>query len=234
MVDAGATVAGVCREGSCSPSGVSLSTAQREPAPVEPDAGLTDAGAPTNADAGTLDASPDTVAPPPAGENLGEPGSAAPEATGPSIQRDFERSLEGWQSVSDQRPEDTLDGTEQTTELAHHGAGALRMVFDGNYTPVAGVSSDNSFYGAYEDRAPPPGVEVSLWMLSTAPDVSIEVFSQPAPPRAPTTLATVPLLQNEWREIHVIMPLVEARLLGVQVQSPLDLEGFVYLDEIRW
>ncbi len=71
-------------------------------------------------------------------------------------------------------------------------------------------------------------------MLSTAPGVSVEVYSQPDPPGADTILATVPLLQDEWREIRVIMPLLEARLFGVLVRSELELDGFVYLDEIRW
>lgn len=229
--DAAASADGVCREGDCSPSGISLSPAPSEPPPLPPV--LTDAGA--SGLAGSPVATPDAGPPAPAAESPDEPDAAAPEAEGPPIRRDFEETLEGWQSVADQLPEDTLDGTEQTAERAHHGRGALRMVFDGNYTPVAGISAENSFYGAYEqDDAPPPGVEVSLWMLSTAPGVSVEVFSQPDPPAADTTLATVPLLQDEWREIRVIMPLLEARVLGVLVRSELDLEGFVYLDEIRW
>lgn len=229
--DPGASVEGVCREGDCSPSGISLSPAPSAPLPPAPV--LTDAG--TSAPADPLVPTPDAGPPAPAGELSDEPDAATPEAEGPPVQRDFEESVEGWQSVAEQLPEDTLDGTEQTTELAHHGSGALRMVFDGNYTPIAGITAEDSFYGAYEqDDAPPPGVEVSLWMLSTAPGVSVEVFSQPDPPGADTTLATVPLLQDEWREIRVIMPLIESRVLGVLVRSELDLEGFVYLDEIRW
>lgn len=233
MPDAGTPAEGVCREGNCNPA-LPLSPAQQEPAePDGPGAAMTDAGTSTVADPSGVSA--DAAATPPAGDGPGEPDAAPPPVEeGPPIRHDFEEGREGWQSVPDQVPEDTLDGTEQTTELAHHGAGALRMVYDGEYSPVAGITPENSFYGAFLDGAPPPGAEVSLWMLSTAPGVSVEVYSRPDPPGADTILATVPLLQDEWREIRVIMPLVEARLFGVLVRSELDLEGFVYLDEIRW
>jgi hypothetical protein len=223
-----------CREGSCSPSSVSLSPAQHEPDQPAAGAALADAGTPPNLLDASADAAAVTPAPAPPDDESDEPDATVPEEPAPPIRHDFELSLEGWQSVAAQRPEDTLDGTEQTTELAHHGSGALRMVYDGNYTPEPGVTPGNSFYGAYVDGAPPPGVTVSLWMLSTAPDVSVELYSQPDPPLTTTTLATVPLLENEWREIRVIMPLVQAQLFGVQVHSELDLEGSVYLDEVRW
>lgn len=241
-LDVPALLGRICTEGRCAALPAPLSLAPRN-AGTLPTAAPEDAGRDAGGD--RLDASPDAglAAPsatpgdagPPALVDAAIPGDAGSTAEPPSIRYDFESDLEGWRSVDEQRPEDTLDGTEQSTELAHHGDGALRMIFDGAYTPTPGVSADNgAFYGAYALGAPPAGAAVSLWMLSTAADVSIEVFSQAGPTYSWTTLALVPLAQDQWQEIHVTMPLEAALQFGVQVHAPLDLEGFVYLDEIRW
>jgi len=229
----------VCPEGRCASLPLPQSLVQGNSGAL-PSAAPEDAGAP----GALLDASPDAglaapSAPPrdtgPAVPDAGIPRDAGIAPEPPSVRYDFESTLEGWRSVLDQRPDDTLDGTEQTTELAHHGNGALRMIFDGAYTPVPGVSADNgAFYGAYEIGAPPAGAAVSLWMLSTAPEVSVEVYAEVGPSYTWTTLATMALPQNEWREIHLTMPLDAALQFGVQVHAPLELQGFVYLDEIRW
>lgn len=222
---AGAPAEPDCGERSCVSAGAPLSTEQRRPAPpggtLLADAGLSAGGE-------TLDVSPGGAA-----ATLPDAGARDAGSNVPTIRIDFESSLEGWQSVPNQRPEDALDGTERSTALAHHGRGALRMIYDGSYTPVSGVSASNSFYGAYERSAPPPGVEVGLWMLATAPAVSVEVYSQTSATSARTVLATVPLPQNQWREITAIVP-AGARQFGVRVLAEPDLRGYVYLDEIRW
>lgn len=162
-------------------------------------------------------------------------GAVGAEVPTPSVRFDFEADLEGWQLDMNQRPVDTLDRVEQSTALAHHGSGALRMVLDGKYTPIPPFVLDpRPFYGVYEAAAPPPGVHVSLWMFSTAPGVSVEVYTQAGATFSVTTLATVSLPPNEWRQIDVTTPLEPARQFGVRLNSPLDLQAFVYLDEISW
>jgi hypothetical protein len=160
---------------------------------------------------------------------------AAAEEPAPSVRFDFEADLQGWQRDLNQRPVDTLDSVEQSTALAHHGSGALRMVLDGKYTPIPPFVPDpRPFYGVYEAGAPPPGADVSLWLLSTAPGVSVEVYTQAGAAFTTTILASVPLPTNEWRQIEVTTPLAAARQFGLRLDSPLDLQGFVYLDEISW
>jgi hypothetical protein len=174
-----------------------------------------------------------------------EPSSSSASAMAPadaglapasaSVRFDFESDLEGWQIYPNQRPLDALDTVEQSSALAHHGTGALRMAFDGNYTPSPPFAFDaGPLYGVYEVGAPPPGVDVGLWMFSTAPGMSVEVYVQSGAAFDWTVLATVPLLANQWREITVTMPLLEARQFGIRLYSPLDFAGVVYLDEIRW
>jgi hypothetical protein len=173
------------------------------------------------------------VAPP--GSEANDRADAGPVT--PSVRFDFEADLEGWRMGVNQRPVDTLDTVEQSAALAHHGTGALRMVLDGNYTPTPpppfGFDA-GPYYGIFQAGAPPPGVDVSLWMLSTAPGMSVEVYTQSGATFTWTVLATVPLLPNEWRQITVAMPLEQARQLGIRLYSPLDFAGEVYLDEIRW
>ena len=229
-VPAGPVESSAGREGGRVSEGAPLSTREGGPQPLattEPgDAGEGAGRAPLDAPAGTSPASPDAGPP--------DAGGTVEVADPPSVRFDFESSLEGWHSVSNQLPEDTLDGTERSTVLAHLGRGSLRMVYDGNYGPVPGVSASNGFYGAEVPDAPPPGAEVSLWMLSTAPDVSVEVFSRTDQNSARTTLATEALVQDEWREISFSMPLATARQFGVRVVADPALRGYVYLDEIRW
>ncbi|HVZ34849.1 MAG TPA: hypothetical protein VG963_20620 [Polyangiaceae bacterium] len=148
---------------------------------------------------------------------------------------DFESDLEGWQTLPNARPSDALDRIEQSTALAHHGSGALRMVFDGQSTTPPPILFDpGPFFGVYAASSPPPGAEVSLWMFSTAAGVSVAVYAQTSPTLAPTVLVTVPLPESAWREIGVSMPLAAAQQFGIRVDAPADVRGDVYLDEIRW
>jgi hypothetical protein len=169
------------------------------------------------------------------GAALVDAGAGGAQAPTPSVRFDFEADLQGWQLDLNQRPVDTLDSVEQSTEIAHHGSGALRMLLDGKYTPIPTFVLDpRPFYGVYEPDAPPPETDVSLWMLSTAPGVSVEVYTQAGAAFTTTILASVPLPPNEWRQIDVTTPLEAARQFGVRLNSPLDLQAFVYLDEISW
>jgi hypothetical protein len=124
---------------------------------------------------------------------------------------------------------------EQSSVLAHHGSAALRMVFDGRFTPPPPIPFDpGPLFGVYAASTPPPGAEVSLWMFSSAAGVSVAVYAQTSPTLAPTVLATVPLPENAWREISVSMPLAAAQQFGIRVDAAVDVQGEVYVDEVRW
>jgi hypothetical protein len=157
------------------------------------------------------------------------------DAGGPTIRFDFESTLnlDNWQAVGNEVPPDVQDQVQVSTSNAHHGASSLAMIYDGSYTPTA---SGNPYYGVYTAfNPPPPGATVTLWLLSTAPGVSVQVYAQTMPDYLWNGLAmTSPLVVNTWTKVTTVMPTAEAFYLGCLITSPLNISGAIYLDDISW
>jgi len=176
-----------------------------------------------------------------AGGAAGAGGSYEPPPE-PEIRFDFETAglsgLQGWQAVGNQRPPGVQDAVEQTTEDAHSGTGSLRMVFDGDYAGSdAGAPPADPYYGVYRQGAIPNDRELTLWMKSTADDVSVELYAQTGTSFAWNVMGNASLLSGQWQEIHVVSPPAEVGTVGqygLKIYSPLDIDGYVYLDEVSW
>jgi hypothetical protein len=148
---------------------------------------------------------------------------------------DFETStLDGWQPVGSQRPPDVQDQVQRSTDAFHHGSSALAMMFDGSHAPLA--ASDTPYYGVYTPSNPPPaGAVVSMWLMSTAAGVSIQVYAQTKPAYLWQGLTISGTLNaNTWTQITITMPTADAFYLGCIVNSALDIAGTIYLDDISW
>lgn len=178
------------------------------------DGGPTDTG---HAEAGPVDGGPD---------------APIPSAT---IHFDFESgpTPDGWQPVG-ARPPDVVDQVELTSDAHHHGASSLAMVFDGRFTPLGG--SDTPYYGVYTNtNAPPAGAVVTLWVMSTVGGVSVQLYAQTKPAYLwQGLLISDSLLANTWTKVTVTMPAVDSFYFGCLINSPLDIAGAIYLDEISW
>jgi hypothetical protein len=154
----------------------------------------------------------------------------------PQVRYDFEEAapggLAGWVAVGDQRPPDVQDALEQSTEEAHSGSGALRVVFDGEASvPDAGVA--DPWYGIYKVGSVPGNYEVGLWMLATTPGVTAELYAQTTQAYLWNVLGTQSLPMGEWTKVSVVMP-PEVMQWGIKLLSPFDADGYVYLDEVTW
>lgn len=174
-----------------------------------------------------------------AGVNGGSGGSSIePEPTTPQLRYDFEDEdlgLQGWVAVGPQRPVGVQDGVERTSEAAHSGTYSIRMVFDGTY-PDAAPPAD-PFWGIQRSGGPPSDAQVTFWMMTTAEDVSIEVFAQTGPTFTWNILTNTQLAPNTWREFSVFIPASSAGALrnwGMKVYGPLNMSGYIYLDEVSW
>jgi len=166
-------------------------------------------------------------------------GSGAASSEPRQLRYDFEQdslALQGWVAVNPQRPVGVQDRVERTAEAAHAGEHSVRMVFDGGY-PDAGAAPTDPFWGIQRTGGPPPDAEVSFWMMSTAPGVSIEVFAQTGNTYTWNVLANLALVPDVWREFNVFIPPSSAGTLsnwGMKVYAPLNIEGYIYLDEVTW
>lgn len=158
-------------------------------------------------------------------------GTVVPE---PTIRWDFEKSLQGWSGVTEPIPADCVDSITVSKDAAHNGEAALALTFDGQYTPDP--SSRNPYYGAISSSAPPPGSQVTVWMMATAPGVAAEWFTQLAPfydwvqLTPPTSSVGVDL----WTEFTFTMPPTAVLGFGVKVYTPLNFTGAIYLDHVSW
>ncbi len=160
------------------------------------------------------------------GEGGGEPVSPPPRC-------DFETSLCGFQPVGDERPPDVLDHVGLSTGVAHHGTRALEMDFNGTSTPLA--SGASSFYGVYTPVGPPPrNAAVTFWMMSTVDNVSAQVYVQLKPDYAWQVISVAALSAGVWQEVDVQIPDMDLFTFGIQINSALDINGSIYLDEVRW
>jgi hypothetical protein len=152
----------------------------------------------------------------------------------PTIRYDFETdALDGWMRVGDERPVDVLDTVTRSTDVYHNGTSSLAMGFDGMYTPPV---PPNPFYGVYTATRPPPaGAKVTLWMLSTAPGVSVNFYVQTKPDYLFQALTLTQLATTgSWYEITVQIPDADIFYFGCVINSPFDIQGGVYLDEVSW
>jgi hypothetical protein len=159
-------------------------------------------------------------------------------ADGPAsvIHYDFESTLnlDNWQPVGSQRPSDVQDNVQVSTVAHHHGDSALAMIFDGTYTPLP--SGQTAYYGVYTAfNPPPPGAVVTMWMMSTLGGVSAQIYTQTMPDYLWQGLQVTPaFVANTWTKITVTMPSAEAFYLGCLINSPLDMSGSIFLDDISW
>jgi hypothetical protein len=170
------------------------------------------------------------------GRGAGGADAGAPEVPpAVAVRFDFEStsSLDGWQPVGG-RPADMVDQVVRSTDAFHHGAGALAAVFDGQYTPLG--ASDSAYYGVYTNtNPPPPSAVVSIWTMATAPGVSLQIYTQTKPSYLWQGLAlSETLVPNVWTKVTATMPAAEAFYFGCIINSPFDMAGTVYFDDISW
>jgi hypothetical protein len=166
-------------------------------------------------------------------------GSGGSSPAGPQLRHDFEEEslgLQGWIPVNPQRPAGVQDRIEWTAEAAHSGTHSIRMVYNGSY-PDAGVPTADPFWGIQRSGGPPADAEVRFWIMTTASGVSVEAFAQTGVTFTWNILANVPLLPNEWTEFVVFIPPASAGALsnwGMKIYGPLNMEGYIYMDEVSW
>lgn len=172
------------------------------------------------------------------GGSSGSSGSGGSASAVPQLRYDFElesAGLQGWAVVPLQRPAGVLDRLERSSDAAHSGQQSARMVFNGTY-PDAGPPTD-PFYGIQRMGGPPADAEVTFWMMTTAPGVTIEVFAQTGTTYTWNVLTSLPLTPDEWREFDVFIPPSSAGALsnwGMKLYTPFDVDGSIYLDEVTW
>jgi hypothetical protein len=170
------------------------------------------------------------------GTGGGAGGDSSTADGGVTIHYDFESTLnlDNWQAVGNEVPTDVQDQVLTTTAQHHHGIGSLALIYDGAFTPPP--TGTNPYYGVYTAfNPPPPGAIVNMWVFSTAAGVSIQVYAQTMPSYLwQGLIVSNVLVQDTWTEITVTMPTAAAFYLGCLINSPLDISGTIYLDDISW
>ena len=92
------------------------------------------------------------------------------------------------------------------------------------------------YYGVYTSSgAPPANAEVSVWVMPTMAGISVQLYAQLQPDYTWVSLtSTTTLAPNVWKELQVTMPDADSFYIGLLINSPFDISGAVYLDDIVW